>query len=80
MSRVKFNARMEYEYLDNFKILQKAFTRHKIEKVGCGFWAFLVGLADGVMLTNVISRYRWTGSSSVYKMFFWCPATKKKRI
>lgn len=40
MSRVKFNARMEYEYLDNFKILQKAFTRHKIEKVGCGFWAF----------------------------------------
>ncbi|UOH81272.1 hypothetical protein LQV05_003940 [Cryptococcus neoformans] len=32
MSRVKFNARMEYEYLDNFKILQKAFTRHKIEK------------------------------------------------
>lgn len=34
MSRVKFNARMEYEYLDNFKILQKAFTRHKIEKVG----------------------------------------------
>lgn len=38
MSRVKFNARMEYEYLDNFKILQKAFTRHKIEKVGCGLW------------------------------------------
>lgn len=80
MSRVKFNARMEYEYLDNFKILQKAFTRHKIEKVGCGFWAFLVGLADGVMLTNVISRYRWTGSSSVYKMFFWCPATKKRNV
>ncbi|WVO14115.1 hypothetical protein L204_101743 [Cryptococcus depauperatus] len=32
MSRVKFNAKMEYEYLDNFKILQKAFTKHKIEK------------------------------------------------
>ncbi|ODN83402.1 hypothetical protein L202_01545 [Cryptococcus amylolentus CBS 6039] len=32
MSRVKYNARMEYEYLDNFKILQKAFVRHKIEK------------------------------------------------
>lgn len=81
MSRVKFNARMEYEYLDNFKILQKAFTRHKIEKVGCGFWVlgfFLVGLADGVMLTNVISRYRWTGSSSVYKMvFFGVPRRKK---
>lgn len=35
-----------------------------------GFGLFLVGLADGVMLTNVISRYRWTGSSSVYKMVF----------
>lgn len=49
--------------------------------MGFGFWVlgfFLVGLADGVMLTNVISRYRWTGSSSVYKMvFFWCPAMKK---
>lgn len=86
MSRVKFNARMEYEYLDNFKILQKAFTRHKIEKVGCGLWVlgfglFLVGLADGVMLTNVISRYRWTGSSSVYKMFFLVSRDEKtKRI
>lgn len=45
-----------------------------------GFGLFLVGLADGVMLTNVISRYRWTGSSSVYKMFFWCPATKKRNV
>lgn len=32
MSRVKFNARMEYEYLENFKILQKAFSKHKIDK------------------------------------------------
>ncbi|CAK9783876.1 hypothetical protein CC85DRAFT_288875 [Cutaneotrichosporon oleaginosum] len=32
MSRVKFNARMEYEYLENFKILQKAFAKHKIDK------------------------------------------------
>lgn len=43
---------------------------------------FLVGLADGVMLTNVISRYRWTGSSSVYKMVFFLVSRdeKKKRI
>lgn len=27
------NARMEYEYLDNFKILQKIFKKHKIDKV-----------------------------------------------
>jgi len=32
MSRVKFNARHEYEYLENFKILQKAFQRHRIDK------------------------------------------------
>ena len=33
MTRVKFDARMEYEYLDNFKILQKAFKNNGIEKV-----------------------------------------------
>lgn len=33
MSRLKMNAKMEYEYLDNFKILQKAFTKHRIPKV-----------------------------------------------
>ncbi|KAK8869555.1 hypothetical protein IAR55_000122 [Kwoniella newhampshirensis] len=32
MNRVKFNAKMEYEYLDNFKILQKAFNAHRIDK------------------------------------------------
>jgi RP/EB family microtubule-associated protein len=34
MQRVKFGAKMEYEYLDNFKILQKAFKTHGIDKVG----------------------------------------------
>ncbi|WVF71912.1 hypothetical protein IAT40_006722 [Kwoniella sp. CBS 6097] len=32
MSKVKVGAKMEYEYLDNFKILQKAFNKHRIEK------------------------------------------------
>ena len=32
MSKVKFNARQEYEYLDNFKILQKCFTNNRIDK------------------------------------------------
>ncbi|EJT51275.1 hypothetical protein A1Q2_00320 [Trichosporon asahii var. asahii CBS 8904] len=36
MSRLKMNAKMEYEYLDNFKILQKAFTKHRIPKPACG--------------------------------------------
>jgi hypothetical protein len=33
MSRVKFNARVEYEYLDNFKVLQQCFKRNGIDKV-----------------------------------------------
>lgn len=32
MSRVKMNARLEYEYLVNYKILQNAFKLHKIDK------------------------------------------------
>ncbi|GAA98158.1 uncharacterized protein L969DRAFT_16057 [Mixia osmundae IAM 14324] len=32
LNKVKFNAKSEYEYVDNFKILQAAFKRHKIDK------------------------------------------------
>ncbi|EIW70157.1 hypothetical protein TREMEDRAFT_73748 [Tremella mesenterica DSM 1558] len=32
MTKVKFNARQEYEHLENFKILQKCFTINKIDK------------------------------------------------
>ncbi|EJD36348.1 hypothetical protein AURDEDRAFT_117117 [Auricularia subglabra TFB-10046 SS5] len=32
MSRVKMNARLEYEYLVNYKILQTSFKQHKIDK------------------------------------------------
>lgn len=33
MSRVNFNARQEYEYINNFKILQNYFKTKKIDKV-----------------------------------------------
>ncbi|MCJ1271114.1 hypothetical protein MMC22_011013 [Lobaria immixta] len=33
MRKVNFNANTEYEYLQNFKILQNAFTKHKIERI-----------------------------------------------
>lgn len=33
LGKVKFNSKMEYDYLDNFKVLQKAFHTHRIEKV-----------------------------------------------
>lgn len=33
LTRVKFNARQEYEYLANFKILQNHFKAKKVDKV-----------------------------------------------
>ena len=33
MNRVKMNAKHEYEFIANFKVLQNAFRSHKIEKV-----------------------------------------------
>lgn len=33
MSRVKMNAKHEYEYLANYKILQNVFKKEKIDKV-----------------------------------------------
>ncbi|ORX93812.1 EB1 domain protein [Basidiobolus meristosporus CBS 931.73] len=32
LSKVKFEAKQEYEYLSNFKVLQTAFIKHKIDK------------------------------------------------
>lgn len=32
MSKVKFNVNTEYAYIQNFKVLQNCFTKHKIEK------------------------------------------------
>ena len=33
MHRVRFDAKMDYEYLDNFKILQKSFKNNGVDKV-----------------------------------------------
>ncbi|KAK4106207.1 EB1-domain-containing protein [Parathielavia hyrcaniae] len=32
MSRVKFNVNTEYAYIQNFKVLQNTFTKHRIER------------------------------------------------
>ena len=33
MSRVKFNVNSEYAYIQNFKVLQNTFTKHRIDKM-----------------------------------------------
>ena len=33
LSKVKLNAKHEYEYVQNFKVLQSTFKKHKIDKV-----------------------------------------------
>ena len=63
MQRVKFNVKMEYEYLENFKILQKAFKMHRIDKVDgqrCSALPLTVAICE---LTRY-SRYWWTNWSS----------------
>lgn len=35
LQKVKFSTNQEYEYFNNFKVLQETFTKHAIGKVQC---------------------------------------------
>lgn len=65
MSRVKFNARVEYEYLDNFKVLQQCFKRNGIDKVSCFNWIPLDDEADVYSLYPSISLSSESARSSM---------------
>lgn len=61
MTRVKMNAKHEYEFIANFKILQNIFRGHKLDKV-LGVENRHACLGNGQQdLTRCPSRYRWRG-------------------
>ena len=41
MARVKMNAKHEYEYIANFKVMQNAFKAKRIDKVRSSCYALL---------------------------------------
>lgn len=57
MHKVKFNTHQEYEYVNNFKVLQACFNAHGIDKV----WLVSRWLAGGRALTIKCSLSRWSG-------------------
>ncbi|RSH93849.1 hypothetical protein EHS25_006498 [Saitozyma podzolica] len=72
VNRVRFNAKQEYEYLENFKILQKCFNQNKIDKASVVLhFVFLVAPIPVDKLIKWVSSlvHPSTGSSIP------CPAT-----
>lgn len=59
MSKVKMNAKLEYEFLANYKVLQNYFKLKKIDKVRCVLlWKFPSFLTS-------ISLFQYRSSSCV---------------
>ena len=56
MTRVKMNAKHEYEFIANFKVLQNFFKSKKIEKVRLFARLFGSRLSDSVLTSVCLAR------------------------
>lgn len=57
LKKVKFNAKLEHEYIHNFKVLQAAFKRMNVDKVRADTHAFRVSLNTAPTLTVVLDHF-----------------------
>jgi hypothetical protein len=69
MGKVKIGANQEYQYITNFKVLQKAFKDHGIDKVSSRFHSIrihVLSCAKHGLPSRFChySRFLWTDSSS----------------
>lgn len=67
LKKVKFQAKLEHEYIHNFKVLQAAFKRMNVDKVS--------------LVLNLTSGHMWTFVTKIikYKMHFLCPDYSRRK-
>ena len=53
LKRVKFNTRLEHEYIQNFKLLQASFTKLGVDKVSL-FDFFLFSIVRNAIINTVL--------------------------
>jgi len=54
LKKVKFQAKLEHEYIHNFKLLQASFKRMNVDKVSC--LTILFNLVQGFCSSMVLSK------------------------
>ncbi|CAG8495145.1 3481_t:CDS:2, partial [Paraglomus occultum] len=70
LNKVKFGAKHEYEYVANFKVLQTAFDKHKLDKpvfsaLAMEDYDVLKELGDGSFGTVIQAKHKHTGQMSL---------------
>ena len=59
MARVKMNAKHEYEFIANFKVLQNVFKAKKIDKVRCNNSSLQIKSLTQTRLSSTCSPFQW---------------------